>query len=367
MNARTRTSAFTSVAPDPHGAVERLRATYLQGQAACDELVLLARALPEWPLAAAQAAVVDGVLACAPAREFPPNSRRTSRFVRLLVRALEDESDVEEIDERLLRMCATLPMTPLVAAPELAYLHFHVGADAAPIVLRAADAWGAGAETGCCVWDAGAWLAFYALARPELFASRCVVELGSGCGLLSCLLARECAASELVATDVYGATVDNLRANLRRNGGADVPVLAAHGVAAHVALRRDQGLPTVCCATLDWTEPTLASATALAAVTPDVVVAADCVYSEELLDGLARTIRALLARPSAIALVASKRRSEETLRAFEAALVRHGLQGIEEAIGPPRAESDSDARERAQLWRLCDPSDVSLLRITPCD
>lgn len=341
-------------------AQERLREAFLGGWP-LDELWSLTQALPSWPSEDAQAQLVDGVLDCPRARSFPPNRRRTARFLKAVSRALEEDGSVE-VDERLLQMYALLPGTPSGGEPELAYVHYALGDGGPPVVLRAADAWGAGAETGCCVWDAGAWLASFALARLELFASRSVVELGTGCGLLSCLLASRCEPRALVATDVYRPTLDNLRHNLQCNGLADAPVLPAGEVPSYLAGRRREGKPAVCCASLDWLEPSLAGASALAELEPDIIVAADCVYSEELVDGLARTLRALLARPTAVALVASKRRNARTWSAFEAALERHGLRSEEDAIsaGTERGGCAGRAQRR---WRLSDPSDITLLRL----
>lgn len=345
-------------------AASRLRLAFLGGWP-LDELISLTTSLPGWPSEAAQSELVLEVLDCPEAREFPPNTRRTARYIKALTRALEADVTVEEVDERLLLMYAALPAALDGGTPELAYLHYSVEPGAAPIVIRAADRWGAGTETGCVVWDAGAWLASFALAQPDLFRARCVLELGSGCGLLSCALARHCRPRTLIATDLYHPTLDNLRQNLQRNGLADAPVLAADEVGPYLAKQSREGEVAACCVSLDWLDPSLSSANLLAAAEPpDVIVAADCVYGEELVDGLVRTLRALLVRPHAVALVASKRRNERTWSAFQDALARHGLHSAVEPIDAEERGHGRGRGVRADLWRLCDPSDITLLRLT---
>ena len=44
--------------------------------------------------------------------------------------------------------------------------------------------------TGACVWDAAITLCDHLCERPQLVEGRCVVELGSGCGVLSIVAAR---------------------------------------------------------------------------------------------------------------------------------------------------------------------------------
>ncbi|KAJ1621936.1 hypothetical protein T492DRAFT_1065707 [Pavlovales sp. CCMP2436] len=348
-------------------AVRRLRVGFLQGWP-LGELMALAGAVPGWPSEKAQAAVFDAIFGDHGARAFPPSVRRTAKLLKLLLKALEDGDEEVEMDERLLHTYASLPVATPGDGVEWSYLHYHLAVDAPPIVLRTADAFGRGAETGSVVWDAGVWLACYALARPELFAARRLVELGAGCGLLSCALARQCAPRELIATDAYEETLANVQHNLDANGIPDVPVLASDAVAPYVRARRSgspAGEGVVCCARLDWFDPEAASA--LGALEPDLVLAADCVYNEDLLDGLVRTIRALItpssSRPAASALIASKRRSEQTWAVFQAALARHNLRSEEEDISCSRGDLEGGAG-CAGLWRLCDPTDITLLRLT---
>jgi predicted nicotinamide N-methyase len=340
---------FLKIASAAMAAVTRLKGAYLQGWP-LDELISLVHALPGWPSEDAQAAFFEGVLDCEQARQYRPNKRRTSQWLKSLVRSLEDGGDVE-VDERLLRMYASLPATASHGV-EFAHVHYQVGDGT--LVLRVADAWGAGAETGCCLWDAGAWFACHAMHCPERFAARRVIELGAGVGLLSCVLARS-GASSLLSTDVYDETLDNLRHNLQANLHTCVPVLAAVDVSGYFAEHATGSACTAVCARLDWLDAS--GAQALRAFDADLIVAADCVYSEELVDGLVHTLAVLLARPSAVALVACKRRNDQTWSAFQRALALHELHSVEEDIAMGGAV-------KAPAWRLCEPKDITLLRLT---
>ena len=74
-------------------------------------------------------------------------------------------------------------------------------------------------STGCASWEAGLALAEAALSRPDVFACRRVLELGSGAGAAAVALARA-APAQLLCTDGSAAALANLRHNLAANGVA---------------------------------------------------------------------------------------------------------------------------------------------------
>lgn len=345
-------------------ALAGLRAAYLQGSHTADELVALARALPGWPSESVQARLDADVLDAPEARRWPPAARHTRAFLRALVRSLEADAEEEGACEALLVRYAALP-SALPSDHALAHRHFRLAPDssARSVVVRCTEGWGGGSETGGCLWDGGMWLAEYAAHRCDMFRDRTVLELGAGCGLLSCVLAAASRAAAVVATDGHSSALANCKHNLEANGlrpgevGALPEVvqrLAATRVAARDPARADA---TEChCARLDWEDvrPGSAVGAALAELGADVVLGADCVYDASQLDALARTL-AIAAPRAALVLLALKRRNELTRAAFDDALRAHGLAAAEEAW------HEGWAAEGA--WRKCDAADVALLRI----
>uniref|UniRef100_A0A7S1TZU8 Calmodulin-lysine N-methyltransferase n=1 Tax=Phaeomonas parva TaxID=124430 RepID=A0A7S1TZU8_9STRA len=79
---------------------------------------------------------------------------------------------------------------------------------------------------GSVIWESGVALAQLLLLNPAISRGRRVLELGSGCGVAG-LAAARCGA-RVVLTDNQGDVVENLRANVARNGAdntADVRAL----------------------------------------------------------------------------------------------------------------------------------------------
>jgi predicted nicotinamide N-methyase len=197
-------------------------------------------------------------------------------------------------------------------------------------------------EVGTKVWGAGLFLSSLCINRPDLFASRRVVELGCGIGLTGlCLSIAKSPPRSIVLSDYTADTMNNLSHNIELNR----PIVSS-----------DCSLMTL---RLDWTLYKDASsqyhqnvAQKLGAV--DVILAADCTYSPDICVDLTESIKLMLQTsnretmmspkynqmqatrdgssdevtpitPSCMktfpyALVASTLRSEETFLCFQAAL-----------------------------------------------
>lgn len=134
--------------------------------------------------------------------------------------------------------------------------------------------------------------------------SATVLELGAGTGVLAALLAPLC--GRYIATDQE----DNLRL-VRRNVLGNAGAVKAKGSgSAHVA-EVDE---------LDWVEVSAARERARARgtshtldMTPDLVLAVDCIYNEHLVRPLVDTLSVACAR-GAVALVVVELRSSEVVR-----------------------------------------------------
>jgi len=146
-------------------------------------------------------------------------------------------------------------------------------------------------------WEAGHFLAEYALANPSLFKEKRILELGSGIGLTGLTIAAQCSPEEILMTDHNDEVIANLRYNVRINEEE-----------GHV----DHDLIKVAC--LDWLE-----GLSLQQNHFDVVMAADCVYDPDSVPALVKLVKTCLsvAKPDSKAIFATSRRNMKTFELFK--------------------------------------------------
>lgn len=151
-------------------------------------------------------------------------------------------------------------------------------------------------NVGAILWDGSAVLSSWLERNADVVRGKTVLELGAGTGLCS-IVAAFAGCSGGWATDM-GHIVPLLQRNLKANA-VDDRVLAA---------------------TFQWgvdqTPPTLDA---------DVILAADCVYSPQMVDLFVGTLRAVLVKPSAFAIVTSKIRSKLLMETLVAAYEKQSL------------------------------------------
>ncbi len=146
---------------------------------------------------------------------------------------------------------------------------------------------------GAILWDGSAHLAQWLCDNASVVQGKTVLELGAGVGLVS-IVAALLGASSCCATDM-----PHVLPLLSRN-------VASNGVAAQV-----------CVTPFKW-------GVDRAPVTGvDVVLAADCVYSPQLVPVFVQALAQCLG-PTSLAIVVSKVRSVALIRELEAAFVAHG-------------------------------------------
>ena len=138
--------------------------------------------------------------------------------------------------------------------------------------------------TGLNIWDGAILLANYLELHPDIVQGKRVLELGSGPGFVG-IAAGFAGASEVVLTDLPYC-IALMKENMQRN------VIAA----------RASGCQSMTCSVLDWYSPTADSSQLgfAAGEIPDVILVADCVWLEELVAPLVRTIQAILQLCAAI-------------------------------------------------------------------
>ena len=213
-------------------------------------------------------------------------------------------------------------------------------------------------DVGLQVWRGALLLCDYLLAQPRLLRGATVLELGGGCGLSGLLAASPgLRAKRVYVTDCVDAVLDNAQANIELNGVGEV-----------ARVRR-----------LDWAEPppqcvapTAAAAAGLYECREDdlaelrgctLILAADCVYSNDMTAQLVACLNALLrSLPGAVALVAMELRvnfcvSSLAARAPAVDYFADGLEvaGLEHRRVPTRSFPQRFEYERVkelELWRV---------------
>ena len=156
-------------------------------------------------------------------------------------------------------------------------------------------------STGAFAWSAGFVAGEIVMNHGDvLVRGRRCVELGSGTGVTGTLLAR-CEPAALTLTDRDETTLTNLYETLRVNREMDGEECCTFDVMRRDTLAdavRDE-TPTTGVATrsrvrvcpLDWER---ASASEMAALNADFILAADCAYDPTLIPGLVRALRGTL-------------------------------------------------------------------------
>jgi predicted nicotinamide N-methyase len=142
-------------------------------------------------------------------------------------------------------------------------------------------------STGLTLWRASELLCEYLVKHPEWVATKDVLELGSGLGLVG-LLVHHLGAARTTLTDGDTDTLSNLRENVQRNG-------ADTDCGRHILCRQ-----------LVWGEKLESFQTSYGSF--DTIVGSDIIYVEQILDPLWTTVDLLL-RPAGTFLLSYARRN----------------------------------------------------------
>ncbi|XP_062999506.1 protein-lysine N-methyltransferase EEF2KMT [Elgaria multicarinata webbii] len=147
--------------------------------------------------------------------------------------------------------------------------------------------------TGLVTWDAGLYLAEWALENSAVFSNRRVLELGSGIGLTGIAICKVCHPRAYTFSDHHQCVLQQLSENVHLNGFSLESEFCRHGTATcksqKALLAGSQG-PDVTVAELDWHRVTKEQ---LAELRADVVIAADVVYDPELAQSLIGVLQKL--------------------------------------------------------------------------
>nr|XP_056722495.1 protein-lysine N-methyltransferase EEF2KMT [Euleptes europaea] len=192
--------------------------------------------------------------------------------------------------------------------------------------------------TGLVTWDAGLYLAEWALEHPSVFTNRRILELGSGTGLTGIAICKTCHPRAYIFSDLHQSVLEELSENIYLNGfflQSECYSLGRGKCRYHEAeLDESQG-PCVTVAELDWN---LGAKEQLAEFRVDVIVAADVVYDPNLTQSLVALLRQLPTYTDAGNLleiyIASTCRNPDTYCHFQRALEHVGIRW--EVVPGPR-------------------------------
>ncbi|KAJ7305701.1 hypothetical protein JRQ81_010067 [Phrynocephalus forsythii] len=187
--------------------------------------------------------------------------------------------------------------------------------------------------TGLVTWDAGLYLAEWALQNQAVFSNRNVLELGSGIGLTGIVVCKACRPKAYTFSDHHPSVLQQLSENICLNGLLPVSEACGHSPAKSNAQHPDA--PRVTVAEIDWDQVTKEQ---LAALGPDVVIAADVVYDPELIQSLVGVLRKLSTGPrggkAPEVYIAFAIRNPETYKCFQTELAQVGI-AWQTVPGPP--------------------------------
>ncbi|KAM6424089.1 protein-lysine N-methyltransferase EEF2KMT [Liasis olivaceus] len=175
--------------------------------------------------------------------------------------------------------------------------------------------------TGLVTWEAGLYLAEWALENSDIFRNRRILELGSGIGLTGIAICKACHPGEYIFSDHHEGVLQQLSDNIQLNGLGLEPESHSHCVEEGQShqdhlVRVDHIRISV--KELDWN---LVSKDELAELQADVILAADVVYDPELSQHLIGVLQKL----------PKDRRNKETPEVYMAFNIRnpdtyHGFQ-----------------------------------------
>ncbi|XP_074136557.1 protein-lysine N-methyltransferase EEF2KMT isoform X2 [Sminthopsis crassicaudata] len=178
--------------------------------------------------------------------------------------------------------------------------------------------------TGLVTWDAGLYLAEWAIENPEAFTNRRVLELGSGAGFTGLAICKMCSPTAYIFSDCHSQVLQQLKGNILLNGFLLNPDSTAPLQPSDSTLVSPK--PIVMAVQLDWEQVTTKQ---LSVFQPDVIIAADVLYDPEIILSLIGVLQKLSAcqadqKPPEI-YIAFTVRNPDTYQMFKMELSKVGI------------------------------------------
>ena len=239
--------------------------------------------------------------------KFPVDKEYEMRFCKKVVALCEERG--EEVAELWYQRLAAL-FSDTSTRP--AYRTYMLGAMHTKVSIRESRMAISGGTTGLCSWPAGEALTSWIDAQGASWASKRVLELGSGSGISGIFTAKRWGShlQEIVLTDCHDEVLSNLQHNVEVNLGKDDAVV-------------------VKVEELDWESVSESSLPNK----PDILLGADIVFDGRVIPSLVRTIHLLLSTPSSCkAHIACTVRNQDTLDLFLSECKKKELKVEEELL-----------------------------------
>ncbi|KAM3826835.1 protein-lysine N-methyltransferase EEF2KMT [Vipera latastei] len=207
--------------------------------------------------------------------KYPPSVQYRRRFLSELIKKHESTSaePLDQLYEALGDVLKTEEVTHCYKS------YFLPSGDA--ITLGENVAIVSQGTTGLVTWDAGLYLAEWALENSDVFRSRRILELGSGIGLTGIAICKACRPRDYIFSDHHEGVLQQLSENIQLNGLTLEPDSGSHRIKASPNHQDhlDDDQVRISIKELDWN---LVSKDELARLQADVILAADVVYDPEV-------------------------------------------------------------------------------------
>uniref|UniRef100_A0A3P8YAC0 FAM86 N-terminal domain-containing protein n=1 Tax=Esox lucius TaxID=8010 RepID=A0A3P8YAC0_ESOLU len=239
-------------------------------------------------------------------RKYPPSVRYRRLFLSQLIK-IHEASESHPLDE----LYDALGKVLCVEEGKECYKSYLLPGGEAVTLSESVSVISEG-TTGLVTWEAGLYLAEWAVENPHLFSARTVLELGSGVGLAGITVCRCCSPSRYVFSDCHLSVLQRLRDNLLVNG------------------LDNQCFPRVVWVSVEDLDWELVTEEQLSVMGVNMVIAADVVYDPDLTGCLVKLLSKILrcsanGRPPDV-YICSNIRNPDTYSSFKQHLANAGIR-----------------------------------------
>ncbi|XP_050668061.1 putative uncharacterized protein DDB_G0277003 [Leptidea sinapis] len=237
---------------------------------------------------------------------YPVSSDFCRLYFKRLISLLEN---CQEIHDGVYEfMCTVMSNANQPLKKEFCYKHYIVGNDLSNIVtMRETKNMVVNGTTGMKTWEAAVIMADWILCFKNLFKNKRVLELGSGLGFTSIILAKFCDILSLVLTDCHDDVLLNICKNVIINFPDSIQIKEDESIAYKIQNKILEVKK------LDWY---YADEYPVEDV-PDIIVGTDIVYDPSIIKALCNVLQIFFKKNSNLCVyIACVIRNESTFKLF---------------------------------------------------